>query len=195
MTRYEQGFLSKCAEYGIDGKELLKQAQMPSWLGESASKARAGELEWMREAAKNAKPLASAVPAAGAGTGATAAAAGAVPALAAPTAALAAGTAGVAIGNALNKHVPVTLANGKTYPLGRITRTIGSLPRGTDDSGVPMAPRMLGRAGRYVGEKLVPVRDRLDTAITDFKNARVLAAAKARAASGKPRLRALQGEW
>ena len=27
MTRYEQGFLTKCAEYGIDGRELLyKQA-------------------------------------------------------------------------------------------------------------------------------------------------------------------------
>jgi hypothetical protein len=26
MTRYEQGFLTKCAEYGIDGRELLKHA-------------------------------------------------------------------------------------------------------------------------------------------------------------------------
>ena len=27
MTRYEQGFLTKCAEYGIDGRDLLyKQA-------------------------------------------------------------------------------------------------------------------------------------------------------------------------
>ena len=27
MTAYEQGFLTKCAEYGIDGSELLKQAK------------------------------------------------------------------------------------------------------------------------------------------------------------------------
>lgn len=191
MTAYEQGFLTKCAEYGLDGKELLKQAQMP-W--ENASRALAGEREWIQEAANSAKPLASAVPTAGAG--AAASASGAIsPALAAPAAALAAGTAGVAIGNALNKHVPVTLASGKTYPLGRVTRTIGSLPRGTDDRGVPMVPRMLGRAGRYVGEKLVPVRDMLDTAITDFSNARAIEAAKTRAASGNPRMRALQGEW
>ena len=26
MNRYEQGFLTKCAEYGIDGRELLKHA-------------------------------------------------------------------------------------------------------------------------------------------------------------------------
>lgn len=25
MTRYEQGFLTKCAEYGIDGRELLEK--------------------------------------------------------------------------------------------------------------------------------------------------------------------------
>ena len=24
MTRYEQGFMNKCAEYGVDGEELLK---------------------------------------------------------------------------------------------------------------------------------------------------------------------------
>ena len=30
MTRYEQGFLTKCAEYGIDGRELLKQAGLLS---------------------------------------------------------------------------------------------------------------------------------------------------------------------
>ena len=30
MTRYEQGFLTKCAEYGIDGRELLKQAYDPN---------------------------------------------------------------------------------------------------------------------------------------------------------------------
>lgn len=28
MTRYEQGFLTKCAEYGVDGTELLKEARM-----------------------------------------------------------------------------------------------------------------------------------------------------------------------
>lgn len=27
MTTYEQGFIEKCAEFGIDGKELLKAAQ------------------------------------------------------------------------------------------------------------------------------------------------------------------------
>lgn len=27
MTRYEQGFLTKCAEYGVDGRRLLKRAQ------------------------------------------------------------------------------------------------------------------------------------------------------------------------
>lgn len=27
MTRYEQGFLTKCAEYGVDGRAMLKQAQ------------------------------------------------------------------------------------------------------------------------------------------------------------------------
>lgn len=27
MTRYEQGFMNKCAEYGVDGKSLLKYAQ------------------------------------------------------------------------------------------------------------------------------------------------------------------------
>jgi hypothetical protein len=33
MTRYEQGFLTKCAEYGIDGRELLyKQALLGSSL-------------------------------------------------------------------------------------------------------------------------------------------------------------------
>jgi len=26
MTRYEQGFMRKCAEYGVDGRGLLKQA-------------------------------------------------------------------------------------------------------------------------------------------------------------------------
>jgi len=26
MTRYERGFLSKCAEYGVDGRRLLKMA-------------------------------------------------------------------------------------------------------------------------------------------------------------------------
>ena len=28
MTRYEQGFMSKCAEYGVDGRVLLKQAKL-----------------------------------------------------------------------------------------------------------------------------------------------------------------------
>ena len=28
MTRYEQGFMNKCAEYGVDGFELLKQAKL-----------------------------------------------------------------------------------------------------------------------------------------------------------------------
>ena len=27
MTRYEQGFLAKCAEYGVDGMALLKTAK------------------------------------------------------------------------------------------------------------------------------------------------------------------------
>lgn len=27
MTRYEQGFLKKCAEYGVDGRAFLKKAQ------------------------------------------------------------------------------------------------------------------------------------------------------------------------
>jgi len=27
MTRYEQGFMSKCAEYGVDGRVMLKHAQ------------------------------------------------------------------------------------------------------------------------------------------------------------------------
>ena len=29
MTRYEQGFITKCAEYGVDGQALLKQAAGP----------------------------------------------------------------------------------------------------------------------------------------------------------------------
>ena len=33
MTRYEQGFLTKCAEYGIDGRELLKQAGLAQLAG------------------------------------------------------------------------------------------------------------------------------------------------------------------
>ena len=34
MTRYEQGFLTKCAEYGIDGRELLyKQAGFAQFAG------------------------------------------------------------------------------------------------------------------------------------------------------------------
>lgn len=29
MTRYEYGFLTKCAEYGVDGTKLIKQAKIP----------------------------------------------------------------------------------------------------------------------------------------------------------------------
>ena len=28
MTRYEQGFMAKCAEYGVDGKTLLEKLAM-----------------------------------------------------------------------------------------------------------------------------------------------------------------------
>ena len=39
MTRYEQGFLTKCAEYGIDGRELLyKKAGIGSTLKKVLSK-------------------------------------------------------------------------------------------------------------------------------------------------------------
>lgn len=32
MTRYEKGFLTKCAEYGVDGRPLLKRAFGPGSL-------------------------------------------------------------------------------------------------------------------------------------------------------------------
>lgn len=42
MTRYEQGFTNKCAEYGVDGSAMLKQAATVSGLGFNAGAGRIG---------------------------------------------------------------------------------------------------------------------------------------------------------
>jgi len=45
MTRYEQGFMNKCAEYGIDGKALLKAAQTAEAPDAAAAQALADSLD------------------------------------------------------------------------------------------------------------------------------------------------------
>jgi len=44
MTRYEKGFIEKCAEYGVDGRALLKQASEDSILKNTVNATAIGAL-------------------------------------------------------------------------------------------------------------------------------------------------------
>ena len=154
--------MSKCAEYGVDAEtagKLMKVAQMP-W--ESASKALAGEREWVENAARYApaalpalKSTAGGLFAGGGSSSGTAATSGAAGAAAIPALlGLGAGAAGVGAGYAIRKNVDTRDSRGNPVKVDDYLRSVGETAPGSRVSGGNWVLRNTGRAGRWIGNKI-----------------------------------------